>query len=395
MTPRAMSPISADVSSDASSERNLLRTALCLAVFLAMAAGLISPAAAQRYGGGNSTPSVTVDYSVLDELGRAPNVPQLILQNSTGSAYRNNPYRGRPRFPVISKSNSRVWTKNFVLTPPTASKRRASRRPARKTVRQARRTPRDRVVRRALLRKQPPVLRKPKKLASPPPLSIGKIPNPITPPPPPKITAVQPRRIAKPAVAKAVPAPPKAPEPPPLPPKSTAPKPKQIARSFARPPPAPPKAATRPPPATRKIVASRSSAASRVPKAKPMPAARARSKQVASLLQSTVSVRSGSLQRIEFPRGSAKLSNKASIGLQNVAAALSNDAGLRIQLLAYAGQNSESVSQSRRLSLSRALAARSKLIEQGVRSTRIDVRALGNKSAGGPADRIDIIVTKR
>jgi len=395
MTPRAMSHISADVSSDVSSERNLLRNALCSAVFLAMAAGSISPAAAQRYVGGNSTPSVTVDYSVLDELGRAPNVPQLILQNSTGSAYSNNPYRGRPRFPVISKSNSGVRTKNLVLTPPTASKRRASRRPARETAKQARRTPRNRVVRRALLINQPPVVKKPKKLASPPPLSIGKISNPIAPPPPPKIAAVQPRRIAKPAAAKAVPAPPKAPEPPPLPPKSTAQKPKQIARSFAPPPPAPPKAATRTPPATRKFVASRSSAASRVPEAKPTPAARARSKQVESLPQSTELVRSGSLRRIEFPRGSAKFSNKASIGLQNVAAALSNDAELRIQLLAYAGQNSESTSRSRRLSLSRALAARSKLIEQGVGTTRINVRALGNKSAGGPADRIDIIFTKR
>lgn len=395
MTPRAMSPISADVSSDASSERNLLGNALCLAVFLAMAAGLISPAAAQRYVGGNSTPSVTVDYSVLDELGRAPNVPQLILQNTTGSAYRNNPYRGRPRFPVISKSNNRVRAQNLVLTPPTASKRRAGRKPARKTVRQARRTPWNRVVRLAPLRKQPPGARKPIKLASPPLLSIGKIPNPIAPPPPPKIAAVQPRRIAKPAAAKAAPAPPKTPEPPPLLPKLTAPKPKQIARSFAPPPPAPPKAATRPPPASRKIVASRSSAASQIVEAKPAPAARARSKQVASLPQSTVSVRSGLLQRIEFPRGSAKLSNKASIGLQNVAAALSNDAGLRIQLLAYAGTNSESASRSRRLSLSRALAARSKLIKQGVGNTRINVRALGNKSAGGPADRIDIIFTKR
>jgi outer membrane protein OmpA-like peptidoglycan-associated protein len=89
------------------------------------------------------------------------------------------------------------------------------------------------------------------------------------------------------------------------------------------------------------------------------------------------------------------LSSKAALGLKNVATALSNDPALRIELLAYAGQSREPVSQARRLSLSRALAARSKLIEQGVRSTRIDVRALGNKSAGGPADRIDIIVTKR
>jgi outer membrane protein OmpA-like peptidoglycan-associated protein len=74
---------------------------------------------------------------------------------------------------------------------------------------------------------------------------------------------------------------------------------------------------------------------------------------------------------------------------------MSRDQALRIQLLAYAGQASDSASQARRLSLSRALAARSQLIEQGVRSTRIDVRALGNKSAGGPTDRIDIIVSKR
>jgi outer membrane protein OmpA-like peptidoglycan-associated protein len=151
----------------------------------------------------------------------------------------------------------------------------------------------------------------------------------------------------------------------------------------------------RPPRATRKVVTNRSSATKRVPKAKPARAARAKPKQLASLPKSTASVRSGSIRRIEFPPGSAKLSNKAALGLKNVAAALSNDTGLRIQLLAYAGRTNDSASQSRRLSLSRALAARSKLIDQGVRSTRIDVRALGNKSAGGPADRIDIIVTKR
>lgn len=71
------------------------------------------------------------------------------------------------------------------------------------------------------------------------------------------------------------------------------------------------------------------------------------------------------------------------------------DAKLRLQLLAYANGSSQSASQSRRLSLSRALAARSYLIGQGVPSTRIDVRALGNKTEGGPPNRIDIIVSKR
>jgi len=45
----------------------------------------------------------------------------------------------------------------------------------------------------------------------------------------------------------------------------------------------------------------------------------------------------------------------------------------------------------RRLSLSRALAVRAFLIDQGVRSTRLDVRALGDKTGDGPADRVDIV----
>ena len=101
------------------------------------------------------------------------------------------------------------------------------------------------------------------------------------------------------------------------------------------------------------------------------------------------------MRRIQFPAGSAKLGSGATSELGNIAKAMAGDRALRVQLLAYAGQAGDSASQARRLSLSRALAARSKLIEQGIRSTRIDVRALGNKSAGGPADRVDIIVTKR
>jgi hypothetical protein len=68
---------------------------------------------------------------------------------------------------------------------------------------------------------------------------------------------------------------------------------------------------------------------------------------------------------------------------------------MRLQLLAYSGGGSQTPSQARRLSLSRALTVRSQLIKQGIRSTRIDVRALGNKSEGGPPDRVDIVVTTR
>ena len=47
-----------------------------------------------------------------------------------------------------------------------------------------------------------------------------------------------------------------------------------------------------------------------------------------------------------------------------------------------------------RLSLSRALAVRAFLIDRGVRSTRMDVRALGNKFEKGPGDRVDLIFAK-
>ena len=50
---------------------------------------------------------------------------------------------------------------------------------------------------------------------------------------------------------------------------------------------------------------------------------------------------------------------------------------------------------ARRLSLSRALQVRSYLIDQGVRSTRIDVRALGANVPSGPADRVDIKTVQR
>lgn len=64
----------------------------------------------------------------------------------------------------------------------------------------------------------------------------------------------------------------------------------------------------------------------------------------------------------------------------------------RLQLRSYASDLNESASAARRLSLARALAVRSFLIEAGVHSTRIDVRALGAKNERGPADRVDLVV---
>ena len=95
--------------------------------------------------------------------------------------------------------------------------------------------------------------------------------------------------------------------------------------------------------------------------------------------------------RVLFQEGSAVLSEAAKGQLRGVAAFLEANASARMQLLAYAKATAESPSRARRLSLSRALAVRAFLIEQGVRSTRMDVRALGDKVPDGPVDRVDVL----
>ncbi len=94
---------------------------------------------------------------------------------------------------------------------------------------------------------------------------------------------------------------------------------------------------------------------------------------------------------IAFPVDSAALDEVGKSALGELVQRLLADETMRVQLLAYAGGSEDTASRSRRMSLSRALAVRTFLIEQGVRSTRMDVRALGNKVAGDPADRVDVI----
>ena len=72
-------------------------------------------------------------------------------------------------------------------------------------------------------------------------------------------------------------------------------------------------------------------------------------------------------------------------------AALS-DSTSRVQLLAYGGARGEKSSDTRRLSLKRALVIRQLLIDDGVPSERIDVFALGGVEDDGPTDRVDVYV---
>src|SRR5690606_30745041 len=99
--------------------------------------------------------------------------------------------------------------------------------------------------------------------------------------------------------------------------------------------------------------------------------------------------------RIIFEAGSAKVPDPAQAALESLAERLNANEALRVQLMAYAEGESDAANPARRLSLSRALAIRSALIEKGVRSTRMDVRALGNKYGNEPADRVDAVLVER
>lgn len=100
--------------------------------------------------------------------------------------------------------------------------------------------------------------------------------------------------------------------------------------------------------------------------------------------------------RITFDEGQSEMPSAAQANLESLIKELSARPNDRVQLLGYAGGEDMSANKARRLSLSRALAVRSYLTKTGgIRSTRIDVRALGNKTTEEPFDRVDVQITSR
>jgi outer membrane protein OmpA-like peptidoglycan-associated protein len=172
--------------------------------------------------------------------------------------------------------------------------------------------------------------------------------------PPPK-----PKTLSKPAAA---PAPPPAPKPA-----------EKMPSKMAKAPPPPPKSSSAPPPPTA-------------------PAAQENASAPAS-----ITLKPGRAMRIAFSEQATKLPASAEANLNSLANAIRSDSAksYRLQLMAYAGDQGLSSSKARRISLSRALAVRSFLIDKGVRSTQIDVRALGDKTSDKPANRVDINLARR
>ena len=281
--------------------------------------------------------------SVLDQLGRPATVPQL-LQPGVRALMMPNAQRPATRgfapAPLAQpRGNAAPAPGQVMLKPPSQMKRTA---PAPR--RAATASPRVLAQKPAVERPRPPA---PPKIAPPPTAMAPKAP--AAPPPPPMAAATPPPPAPPPALA------------PPSPPATSPPPPPPAGKSDAQP-------------------------------------AESAPKQTASLPPSpgpNGKLAAGQQFRLTFGAGAATVENAATAQLDNIANSLKADESLRLQLLAYSGGGTQTPSQARRLSLSRALAVRSHLIKQGVRSTRIDVRALGNKSEGGPPDRVDVIVTAR
>ena len=91
-----------------------------------------------------------------------------------------------------------------------------------------------------------------------------------------------------------------------------------------------------------------------------------------------------------FDSDSAELSTLVQNELRSLAHTMRAQDDGRIQVLGFASSEAGSDDLARRLALSRALKVRTFLIDAGVPSTRIQVRSLGTKSDGGPANRVDI-----
>ncbi len=167
-------------------------------------------------------------------------------------------------------------------------------------------------------------------------------------------------------------------------PLTTPPEPAPPAEQMAKapPPPAAPEPAKPAPPTPAAAV--------------PKPAKTDPEKQEQAVLPSAKEpVKAGRALQVVFEANDLKLPDKAKSGLKDLAGKLNDQKNLRLQLMAYAAGKELSPGKARRMSLSRALSVRSFLIESGVRSTRIDVRALGKKMTEAPANRVDVNIVER
>lgn len=99
--------------------------------------------------------------------------------------------------------------------------------------------------------------------------------------------------------------------------------------------------------------------------------------------------------RLFYGREDTEVSTAMQSALSDIAAAMKADASLRLSMNSYAGSDPDQDVPAKRISLKRALAIRTYLIESGVDADRIaPPRALGNDVPEGPVERVDIFFEK-
>lgn len=95
--------------------------------------------------------------------------------------------------------------------------------------------------------------------------------------------------------------------------------------------------------------------------------------------------------RVLFPENASSIDAAAESELIGLAGYLNHNQAQRVVLHAHAGDSDQGSSHARRLSLSRALAIRTFLVDRGVPANRIYLRPLGSEFEDGPPDRVDIL----
>ncbi len=95
--------------------------------------------------------------------------------------------------------------------------------------------------------------------------------------------------------------------------------------------------------------------------------------------------------RVLFPADGIGIDTAAESELIRLAGYLNHNQAQRVVLHAHAGDSDQGSSHARRLSLSRALAIRTFLVDRGVPADRIYLRPLGSEFEDGPPDRVDIL----
>lgn len=347
----------------------MTRGSRLIVLALGAAAYLNAPPASSQMIIGENRPNVEVNWSVLDKLGPEPTLPSIVTRKPAPPPRSTAPVKKGVEYKPFGQSTAPVVAE---AKPPKA--------------------PKSAPVAKVAVEKA----KAPEPIKAPAPVLEAKAPVEVTVPGVPAaekvVASAQPPKPPKVEIATEVPLPPKpvvdakgktpasavqfvkAPEPvtPPAPP----PAPVVVA------PPAPPLPAplvVAPPPIPMPVVQP-VAPAPQLAAAAPVPSA---------------SIRKGDNASVVFAAESSHLPDVSRAELDRIAQKMERDESLNLQLLAYAAGDEANASKARRMSLSRALEVRKYLMEMGVRSTRIEVRALGNKIEGSPADRVDVVLAVR